>query len=111
MTKQTTYERWVEWNDNNPEFYEMFERFAFEAIRAGRKKFSAWLIVNRIRWETALRTEGDDYNINNNFIAFFARLFMRNNPKYRGFFNIKKMSDEDEATFLWLRGLTDEPEV
>jgi hypothetical protein len=41
---------------------------------------SAWLIVNRIRWETTVETSSGDFKISNNFIAYYARLFMDEHP-------------------------------
>ena len=49
------------------------------------------MIVNRIRWETAVVTTGDDYKVSNDFIALYARKFMEDYPKYKGFFVTKEM--------------------
>lgn len=82
---------WFEWHQKNPKIYELFERFTFEAIKAGHTKLSAWLIVNRIRWETSIATNGTDHKISNDHIAFYSRHFIENNPQYSGFFVMKKM--------------------
>ena len=84
-------ERWWGWHKENPEFYSMFKKFTFQAIRKGHRKLSAWLIVNRIRWETMIVTTGDEYKISNDYIALYARLFMYQYPDYKGFFNTKPM--------------------
>ena len=83
--------KWWAWHRQNPQVYVLFERFTFEAIRRGHKRLSAWLIVNRIRWETTVVTRGDDFKISNDFIAFYSRLFMHNHPEYEGFFVTKEM--------------------
>ena len=85
-------QKWWAWHKKNPEFYELFKRFTFEAIRRGHKRLSAWLIVNRIRWETMIVTTGDDYKIRNDFIALYSRLFMHEFPEYKGFFRTKPMT-------------------
>jgi len=36
-------------------------------------------------------TTGDDYKISNDYIALYARLFMHENPQYKGFFKTKPM--------------------
>lgn len=87
-------QRWWDWHRANPSVYEYFERFTFEAIERGHKKLSAWLIVNRIRWETAVVTHGDDFKISNDFIAYYARLFMYRHPEHRGFFRTRPMKGE-----------------
>ena len=95
--KQDLKEKWWAWHKQNPEFYKLFERFTFQAIERGHTRLSAWLIVNRIRWETMIVTTGDDYKISNDFIALYARLFMHYNPQYKGFFRTKPMT---RATFV-----------
>jgi len=65
-----------------------------EAINHGHRKISHWLIINRIRWEVAMKTTGQDFKICNNHIAFYARLFVKVHPQYRFIFNLKRMADE-----------------
>ena len=84
-------EKWWKWHNENPEFFDLFERFTFEAISKGHNRLSAWLIANRIRWETMIVTTGDDYKISNDFIAFYSRYFMHKHPQYKGFFKTKTM--------------------
>jgi|TARA_B110000285_G_scaffold160910_1_gene179735 hypothetical protein len=90
----STKERWWGWHKENPHVYQMFSSFTKTAIDAGLPHSSAWLIVNRIRWETAIETQGDTFKISNDFIAYYARLFMVYNPEHDGFFRTKKLKDE-----------------
>lgn len=83
--------RFEAFDSENPQVYDLFKQFSFELIATGKKKSSAWLIANRLRWETAIKTTGDDFKISNDFIALYARKFMRNYPIYRGFFVTKPM--------------------
>jgi hypothetical protein len=92
----STKERWWGWHKENPHVYQMFSSFTKTAIDAGLPHSSAWLIVNRIRWETAIETQGDTFKISNDFIAYYARLFMVYNPEHDGFFRTKKLKDECE---------------
>ena len=87
-------QKWWGWHKLNPHFYEMFERFALTLISNGHSNSSAWLIVNRIRWETAIETKSDNFKISNDYIAYYARLFMAYNPEHDGFFRTKKLKDE-----------------
>ena len=80
-----------DWHRDNPQVYELFKQFAFEAISRGHKRLSAWLVVGRIRWETSIITHGDDYKISNDFIALYARKFMADYPQHEGFFVTKEM--------------------
>ena len=87
--------KWWAWHKDNPHVYELFERFTMQAINRGHNRLSAWLIVNRIRWETIIETTGEDFKISNNYIAYYSRLFMAMNPEYAGFFRTKALKYEE----------------
>lgn len=74
----------------NPQVYELFKEFAFEALAVGRNKLSAKLIVERIRWETSVKTSDTQFTVNNNHTADYARLFLKDFPEYKGFFRTMK---------------------
>lgn len=85
----TLKDNWRKFHNENPEIYELVERFTFDAIRAGRKNFSINAIFERIRWFTSIETRGDSFKLSNNHRPYYARHFMEMNPKYKGFFRIK----------------------
>lgn len=97
--KKAEYERFVRFHEENPHIYRLFKRFTFEAIRAGHKKLSAWLIINRIRWETDVVTKGGEYDpergsyykIANGYVALYARMFQKDHPKHHEIFNLRKL--------------------
>ena len=75
---------------DNPKVWELFVKFTNEIIRAGYERFSSDSILHRIRWETAISTTDKHFKINNNFSADYARKYMKENPQYDGFFEIRK---------------------
>ena len=87
-------EKFNTWNKENPIIWELFQKFALEAIDRKVNKLSHWLIINRIRWETFVKTTGHDYKISNDYIAFYARLWKEKYPQYAFLFSTKKMKDE-----------------
>ena len=92
--KPSAKEKWWAWHRENPDVWRLFEAFTNEAVARGRTRISAWLIVNRIRWETEVVTNGVDFKISNNFIAYYARLYLAVHPESAGLFVIKKMKEE-----------------
>ena len=98
MTYQEKKKLWWEWHKANPDVWRLFERFSLEAIQRGRKRISHWLIINRIRWETAIVTTGCDFKISNDYIAFYARLWKARYPQYADLFLTKKMIGENDAS-------------
>lgn len=90
-----TFEELEQYHADNPQIYEAFERFTMEAINSGRKYFSSEMIINRMRWYTAIEAKNDIFKINNDLKAFYSRLFENNHPQYKDFFR-KRRSIADE---------------
>lgn len=93
---KTLEQQYDDWVVENLHIYELFCKFTMQAIDAGKKKISHWLIVNRIRWEVEIETKAvnpDDlkYKISNDYIAFLARDFIKDHPEHSGIFNLKVM--------------------
>lgn len=48
------------------------------------------LIFNHLRWLYAIKTEGDEYKINNNHSPYYARTIMALRKDMEGFFSVRK---------------------
>lgn len=83
-------ERFRAYDAENPRVYELFRRFATEALLAGHEHFSADAICHRIRWETAVVTRGELFKLNNNYVAFYARKLMEEDSRFAGFFRLRE---------------------
>lgn len=79
-----------EYHQENPQIYQAFRKYTLQAIRKGHKNLSAEFIFNVIRWKTGVGVVADKYKVNNNYKAFYSRLFMNENPEYKGFFRTRK---------------------
>jgi hypothetical protein len=89
--------KFVEYHKENPQIYQAFKRIANEAIGKGHKNLSAEFIFNVIRWQTGVEANGDEFKVNNNYKAFYSRLFMEEYPEYNDFFRTRK-SNADEVS-------------
>ncbi len=90
--------QFLNFHSHNPAVYHIFDRFAREAIRAGRVVLSAKLIFERIRWETqVITTDSDSYKLNNNYHAYYARLWMDNNRDSEATFRTRQVYGEKYA--------------
>jgi hypothetical protein len=92
MDKNCLASRFLYHRRVDPHVYSLFEAFAKE-VAAKKKKASAWLIANRMRWEVQIEIFDNEaeYKINNDFISLYARLFMARHPKYNKLFTVKKL--------------------
>lgn len=74
----------------NPQVYEMFRRFTFQAIDAGRKEFGAKMVWERCRWTSMIETNDSPFRLNNNWVSAYARKFMEDHPEHAGLFETRK---------------------
>lgn len=87
-------------NKDNPHIFEAFEKQALKAISKGRKKLSAKLIINWIRWNEFLESSDLNFKINDAYQAYYARHFVEKYPEYSGVFNMRKLRNEESAPFM-----------
>lgn len=88
--KRRVVEDFTKFHVEHPEVYELFKRFAWDARKAGHKRYGANAIIQRIRWHTSVDTAGEDFKINNNHYPCYARLLMMNDPSFVGFFETRR---------------------
>jgi len=81
-----------DFHEVHPEFAVAFDKYTWELIHAGRERGSAYLICERIRWDTVLSgADVDGFKINNNHRPYYARLWMQQNPGHEGFFQTREI--------------------
>lgn len=73
--------RFAEFHAANPHVFAEFERRALQLARAGARRIGAKAIAERIRWDIHIRTLGDEYKLNNSFVALYARLLIHHHPQ------------------------------
>jgi len=83
-------ERFEIYHKENPHIYHQFRFYALEVIKSGFKNFGAQMIIEKIRWETGVVSKNSDFKINNDYAAFYSRMFMSEYPNYKGYFRLRK---------------------
>ena len=74
------------------------DTYALERKHQGFENYVIAGVIERARWHTDIPAEhrrGDDYKINNNYRAFYARLWHLVHPKFDGFFHTRHIPDDD----------------
>lgn len=79
-----------------PQIWELFEQFTFASINRGMEHYSSNAIFERIRWHIDIDTKSE-VKLNNNFRAYYARLFHVRHPEHDGFFRNRRLTSEDQA--------------
>ena len=78
----TLAERFAEFHRSNPHVADALERLAEQWLAAGNRKVGMKALVERLRWESGIRTAGGSYLINNSHVAFYARLLIARRPEW-----------------------------
>ena len=82
----------VEYDRANKEIWPLFFKFALEAKKGGRKRYSAKGIMERIRWECEIGgANSGKFKVNNNFTAFYVRALCGMYPQFKGFFETRTL--------------------
>lgn len=89
-TNVSIQERFERFHAEHPEVYELFVRFASELRRAGRERYGAKSIAERIRWHYAT-SGGPDFKLNNVFVSRYARKIIDEHPEFAGFFETRRL--------------------
>jgi len=87
-------QKWWAWHKLNPQVWEKFREYTLEAVNSGRRHYSHWAIINRIRWNREIETKGGEFKISNDYICFYARLFHAKYPEHGEFFRLKMLKEE-----------------
>lgn len=75
--------------------YEAFERCALDLIGSGVRHYGAKAIFEYLRYATNVRGLGDQFKLNNNYTAYFARKFEELHPEHEGFFATRNKKDKE----------------
>ena len=78
------------YHKENPQVYDAFKKFTFQAINSGKKHLGSKMVFERIRWFTSVEARSDCFKLNNNYHAYYARKFMQEYPAYKDFFRTRK---------------------
>ena len=70
--------------------YEFYNQSLYLKTNGKREHYSSQMIVHKLRWESALNSEFDQYKINQNIGSALGRVVMALDPRLDGMFRIKK---------------------
>lgn len=87
-------DRFWAFHQANPHVYRALVALARQLKQAGRRRFGIKALFERLRFEAALQTWGDEFRLNNNYHSRYARLIMRQEPDLAGFFETRELQTE-----------------
>lgn len=93
------FNAFCKFHERNPIVWELFEQFTMQIVGM-RNKYSAQAVFERIRWQMDIETDGVVVKLNNNFCAYYARMFEAKHPEFTGFFRSRKRISEHKPAWL-----------
>ncbi len=90
--RPTIAESFQEFHTLNPHVYDILRREALLVKGAG-KRVSMKGLFEHLRWEYMVHTNHQDYKLNNNYTAHYARMLMEREPELAGFFETRRRHD------------------
>ena len=87
-------------NKENPHIFEAFEDQAWKAIKKGRDKISAKLIINWIRWHEFLESSDKNFKINDAYQSYYARFFIEKYLQHINKFEFRKLRNEEGGQYM-----------
>lgn len=82
------------WHRANPDVWNEFEKITLELLSKGRKHYGAKAIMEVIRFNRVI-SSGPDFKINNNFTAYYVRIFEAKYKIHKGFFETRELKNLD----------------
>ena len=70
--------------------YEFYNQSLYLKTHGKRKHYSSQMIVHKLRWESALNSEFDQYKINQNIGSALGRVVMALDPRLEGMFRTQE---------------------
>lgn len=87
----TIQERFEAFHASNPRVYRALRELALAMVRAGVRHYGIKGLVEKVRWEFTMQTQGQPFKICNSYTSRYARLLVRNEPELEGFFELRKL--------------------
>ena len=93
--RMTVQERFEIFDENHPEVWRLFVKFAQQVRAAGRGKYSARASIHRIRGHYAVNPERDEgFKINDVFSARYARKLIDHDATFAELFELRELRRE-----------------
>lgn len=93
------YAAFLAFHAANPEVESELVELARKAKQAGAPRYGIGALFEVLRWSRLMqRRPGDEFKLNNNHRAFYARKLMQEHPDLAGFFELREqVSSRDVA--------------
>lgn len=90
--EMTIAERFTAFHEANPHVAALLAEMALALKAQGRTRYGIKALIEALRFQYNVQTTGDEeFKLNNDFTAHYARLLMREYPALAGFFETREI--------------------
>jgi hypothetical protein len=79
---------------DHPEVYQILVRLALEARARHPRKLGIKALFERARWEIPIPKDKEEFKLNNNHTAYYARYIMTVEPGLQGAFDLRQQRQQ-----------------
>jgi hypothetical protein len=91
-TLESNQERFNWFHENNPHVYRNLRALALGMRRQrGKKRVGIKMLYEVLRYQYDIQTAGEEFKLNNNYTAYYARLLMAQEPELAGLFEVREI--------------------
>ncbi|MET9729312.1 hypothetical protein ABZZ79_01210 [Streptomyces sp. NPDC006458] len=77
--------RFRQFHNDNPHVLKEMERLAKQWFESGKSSLGVQLLFEVMRWDRSIKTKSsDEFKVNNDFAAHYARMMIARNPNWAG---------------------------
>lgn len=87
--KASLEDKFKAFHSSNPHVLVALETLARQYFAAGRKRIGIGMLFEVLRYQSGIQTTGDEYALNNNHRAFYARLMVDRQPEWADAFQMR----------------------
>ena len=81
----------IAYHHAHPEVFAAFRTIALRLLQRGVTHYGAKAIIEVVRYQTAIRADGEVLKVNNNFTSRYARLLMAQDSRFASFFELREL--------------------
>jgi hypothetical protein len=86
---EETYKKFLKYHHERPDVWVAFEAVTLKLIKRGIKRYGAKAIAEVVRYHETLN-RGEEFDVNNNYLSYYARAFVRKYPGAKDFFEFRQ---------------------
>ncbi|MFI8890543.1 hypothetical protein [Streptomyces paradoxus] len=84
--------RFRQFHRDNPHVLSEMERLAKQWFESGKTSLGVQLLFEVMRWDRSIKTKSsDEFKVNNDFAAHYARMMIARNPSWAGRIRVRAL--------------------